>query len=163
MQVYEAIKAAYRAAPISVEAIAKRIGRSAVTLYQWAEDPDGSGRNIPASQVPSLVHHTKCYLPIAALCDACGGVFVPVECGEFSAEVMTSIGDSAREFGELVQAVAQSAADGQLTDLELAKCEREALEVQAQITATIAALRGLHKRTVGPKQTEFATLRETGI
>lgn len=56
---------------------------------------------------------------------------------------MQDVARLAREFGETLTAITQSAADGVVTPNEMQHCERQAVELQAAINAALANLRGM--------------------
>lgn len=119
------------------EGIAARMGIHHSVLYRWAEV--GSSRHIPLDRLVQFTLISCDTRPLAALCSAAGGAFIPMptEGAEGSDRDLVR---TIKEFSDLAQAVSAAKADGRVDEFELAKIRREGSECQRAIAKLLGAL-----------------------
>ena len=119
---------------VSVAAIAARMGTAPSTLYGYTNNA-----SLPALQVPAVTTATGNTELIRALCEHCGGLYVPAPAGRDVEH--SELRHSMREFAELVEATCEALEDGRITTAEADRVEREGHEAIAAIYGLLAEVR----------------------
>lgn len=125
---------------LTVRELAERLGHiSERTLGKQLSLHDD--KNYPTlRQVIPLTLASESDALVAYLAEAVGGVFVRVPTGLASGDT-AAVARIVREFGELLEAVAQSTADGRVTSDELARVEQEWRDVVTAGSTYVEQLR----------------------
>lgn len=134
-----ALAAAIKSNPAGLkgEAIAARMGIHHSVLYRWAEV--GSSRQMPLDRVIQFTLITGDSRPLAALCHAAGGAFIPLPADDAKCSDRDLV-RTIKEFSDLAQVVSAAKADGKVDEFELAKINREGAECQRAIAQLLGAL-----------------------
>lgn len=142
----DVLDAAYHAAHAhqgGVAALAPRMGKSASTLAHELTQ-QGSAK-FGLRDAVMLSHLCGSTAIVQAFAAAMGGPFIPCASADLRDCDMQRVGDTVREFGDVVAGFSAAMADGRVTGNELRRLEREALEAIAQITALLARARQVHE------------------
>lgn len=142
--------------PGGAEALAPRMGKAPTTLSHEVAARgfakfglDDAVRATELSGNPAIVQ---------AFAARAGGVFVPLLVGEAGGD-LGALGAVAKEFGEFAAEFAADLADGRVTGNELARIEREALDLFAAVHAALAVARERHasaQNTAGARRAPSA-------
>lgn len=120
--------------------LAPRLGKSPSTLSHEVVASGGAKLGlVDAVKLSALTGDNRILNTFATLC---GCVVLPMP-ASVHGDTFAGLAASAREFGEFVASVAESAADGVITANELARVDRELTEMLAasqQLRATLAAM-----------------------
>lgn len=120
--------------------LAPRIGKSPSTLSH--EVVASGGAKLGLVDALKLSHLTGDLRILNTFAAACGCVVLPMPESAVG-DTFQELAAAAREFGEFIGAVAESAADGAITANELARVDRELTEMLAasqHLRATLAAM-----------------------
>lgn len=134
-RIAESISEAIRSNPrhLKAEAIADRMLVNRATLYKWGT----TEAVIPLERLLQLIWITGDTRPIAAVCEAAGGVFIPNPSAiENSAEDVANA-KTLREFSEFMTETARSTADGDVTSVEAARIRKEGHEAMRAIAELV--------------------------
>lgn len=132
-------------APGGAAALSVRLGRNPATL---SHEISGHG-----SAKLGLVEAVKITLMtgdiriLNAFAASCGCMVVPLPAVDASGSTVTQIGQLAKEFGDVVNEVMLSVADGRVSANELHRCEREFGELVACGQVVMQQIRTLHEQT----------------
>lgn len=122
---------------LKVTAIEDRMGLPHKFLYRYGDLKQAAMINIER-----LVQFTWCCgdtRPMAALCRAVGGVFLPGKPLEQGKEHLAL--KAVKEFSELMSEYSSDILDGKISAKELARLEREAMQAQLAIAGLVQAAR----------------------
>lgn len=145
MNVKDAIYQVVHDYPGGAEALSPRLGLSANTLRHMA-DPKKQSHGWSLRRFDLLLAHAG-PAPLAALCQQHGGIFVPL--GEFAdaphGKLLKQMHSLAKEFGDVPRVIEQALKrDGQISDNELKRIERELAEMVGASAALLAVVRQIH-------------------
>jgi hypothetical protein len=145
MNVKDAIYRAVHDYPGGAEALAPRIGLSPHTLRHMS-DPNKQTHGWSLRRFDALITYAGT-APLAAFCQEHRGIFVPL--GEFAdaphAKLLKQMNALAKEFGDVPRVIEQALKrDGQISDNELKKIERELAEMVGASASLLAVLRSIH-------------------
>jgi len=140
-----------RGGQVTAGYVADRMGIATSTLYDYT-----NGRDLPARLVAAVTMSSGDTALIEALCEACGGVFVPAPRGE-SLELGT-VRRCVHEFAQAMDAACDALEDGSITDRECARVEREGLEA---ITAVYRLIEEFKARAVQGRTGRVVRLADT--
>jgi len=102
---------------------AARLGLSLSMLYKWSEPPGegaGSGSSNPLDRVDKLVQLSGDTRPVQWLCEKSGGFFIrnPKKPHPHSQFLIPATNEIIQEFADLLEVVANAAADNHITKSE---------------------------------------------
>lgn len=145
MNVKDAIYQSVHDYPGGAEALAPRMGLRPNTLRHMA-DPNKQSHGWSLRRFTFLLTHAGT-APLAALCQEHGGIFVPL--GEFAdaphSKLLKTMHHLAKEFGDVPRVIEQALKrDGQISDNELKKIERELAEMVGAGASLLAVVRQIH-------------------
>lgn len=146
MNTKDAIYQAVHDYPGGAEALAPRMGLKPNTLRHMA-DPKKETHGWSLRRFDLLTVHAGT-APLAAFCQEHGGLFVPL--GEFAdaphAKLLKQLHSLAKEFGDVPRVIEQALKrDGQISDNELKRIERELAEMVGASSALLAVVRKIHE------------------
>lgn len=121
--------------PGGAVSLAPRMGKNATTL---AHEVNGTGTAKLGLETAELITHFAQDLRILeAWATKAGQMLVPLPTKYLDSndDCMQRMGDTAREFGELCTEVSKDLGDGQISDNELARIDRECGELIASLHA----------------------------
>lgn len=145
MNVKDAIYQAVHDYPGGAEALAPRMGLRPNTLRHMA-DPKSVSHGWSPRRFDLLLAHAGT-APLAALCGEHGGIFVPL--GAFAEaptdKLLKQMHTLAKEFGDVPRVIEQALKrDGQISDNELKRIERELAEMVGAGASVLAVIRQIH-------------------
>ena len=123
-------------AKIPAKLVAARMDVPLSTLYSYGQ-VGPKGRDIPINKLLSLVFAAEDARPLAALCTAAGGAFLPLPKVADGA-VDAALVEVMKRFGATVEEVADDLRDGVLTTEELRRISRD-IAVAHQALAHLSA------------------------
>lgn len=102
---------------------AAQLGLSLSMLYKWSEPPGegaGSGSSNPLDRVDKLVQLSGDTRPVQWLCEKSGGFFIrnPKKTHSHSHFLIPATNEIIQEFADLLEVVANAAADSHITKTE---------------------------------------------
>lgn len=124
-------------ATIPAKVVAERMGVPLSTLYSYGE-LGPTGRDVPLSKLVRLVHAAEDARPVAALCRAVGGYYLPLPESKPD-EVSDALVECIKDFGATVQEVATALKGGALTAAELRTIQADVVATQAALAHLLAA------------------------
>lgn len=128
---------------------ARHLGKSVHTMrHELQEDYDGAKLGLlDACMLSQAAADTRI---AAAFAMECGGTFVPLpdlpEEGD-GADTMRHVSTLVKEFGDVLSEVSSRAADGDISDNDLAALQRESLEMMAALQGLMSHL--THRNAAG--------------
>ena len=136
--------------PGGAPSLAPRIGKNATTL---AHELNGTGTaKLGLMDAEKITHLANDLRILEAFATNCGQMLVPlpppINFGQ-DADCMLRLADTAREFGELCKEVATDLVDGQISDNELGRIDRECGELISSLHAMREAVASLHRKGRG--------------
>jgi len=145
MNVKDAIYRAVHDYPGGAEALAPRMDLSPHSLRHMA-DPKKSTHGWSLRRFDMLLAHAGTG-PLSALCEQHHGIFVPL--GEFAdaphAKLLKQMNALAKEFGDVPRVIEEALKrDGQISDNELKRIERELAEMVGASASLLAVVRSIH-------------------
>ena len=107
----------------NLKAAAAQLGLSLSMLYKWSEPPGegaGSGASNPLDRVDKLVQLSGDTRPVQWLCEKSGGFFIrnPKTSHPHSHFLIPATNEIIQEFADLLEVVANAAADSHITKAE---------------------------------------------
>ncbi len=137
------------------EDIAVALGIERGRLSQLLNKP---GENIPIHLAVQLTRTLRDDYLIQAICDACGGQFLPhskepmapSQAQRAFANVMALLGDAMRESGEALAVTTEVIRDRVATSEEKARARREILETISALGLLLQAITAMPERTAAP-------------
>jgi len=143
-QFFEVVKEALQNNPRNktVKAIVRNFGLSQSTVYRWGEDPNGNGLPMPSTMIVPVSEFLGTDKIINFIAEQAGGYFIriPINNKEFS-EVSKEIAKSLKEFGDFINASAESLEDGTITENEIKKIEKESGEAVNSILSLVESFK----------------------
>lgn len=108
------------------EALAVRLGKRGTSLCHEVRPPAGGSAKAGLLDAVKIMEITHDYRTLHAMAARCGFMAVPLpDLDGAHADTASYLAEVAREFSDLMQVVAVGAADGAITDNELAGLERQ--------------------------------------
>lgn len=123
------------------EEAAKSLGKSPSTLRHELNEDDHANK-LGLMDAMTLTQSSGDQRIVVALAAECGGVFMPLPQASTagSEDTVRHIGLLVKEFGELLSEVSTRAADGVISDNDLAALQRESLEMMGAMQALLVHL-----------------------
>jgi len=140
----DVLDAAYHTAhsyPGGVPALAVRMGMNPNTLMSKV-DPSKTTHLLGLKEAVMMQVMTGDKRIAQSICAALGGVFIEVEHSSNST-TLQEVSKMVSEFGESILEMQSAAADGVVTENEMAKCEKEVAELFASANAALKTLRAM--------------------
>lgn len=131
--------------PGGAESLGPRVGKNATTLNHELKRTGTAKLGLDTAEKITLM--TGDLRILQAFATNCGQMLLPLPCIDSQPvdDCMAKLGDTAREFGELCQEVAQDLADGSISDNEMRRIDR----ASGELIATLHSLReSLARRNV---------------
>lgn len=154
MDVRDALHEAVLGYPGGVTALSARMGLAESTLRNMA-NPNGEHNNPwSLARLRQVLAYCPSRLPIHALAEEAGGVFVPVVLPAEATlpDLYQQVTKLAAEFGDVVREVQQDARDGRITPRELGRIDKQI----AELIEAAAALRQVAARSAEPVRLQVA-------
>ena len=132
--------------------IAAKLGISYQVLMNKV-NPNNSTHHLSLSESVNLIRASSDTRIIEAMANEFGGTFVPLaNLSEAPPNLISDLATMAAEFGALMREVAEDVSDGQVSDNELARVEREAANLRHALAVLLADLRRMNQglQTVAP-------------
>lgn len=159
MRSHEILREVYKVRP--PKALAERVGVSESLLYKWAEPhgEDQSGAPSPLDRVAALVEASGDHRPLEWLCQQAGGCFVPSPSGSWQGPVnlMRVTTHVVQHFADLLQEIAQAAADNRITPDEARKIRKEWQDLKSKVEGFV---RSCEKGDFGSMEQEMQRIAD---
>lgn len=108
------------------EALAVRLGKRGTSLCHEVRPPVGGTAKAGLLDAVKIMEITRDYRALHAMASRCGFMTLPLPTLDDShADTTAYLADVAKEFSDVMQVVAAGAADGVISDSELAALERQ--------------------------------------
>lgn len=128
--------------------VAEHLGKSGHTLTKEL-DPNFVGGKLGLLDALTIVQATRDLRILQAFADECGCAVMPLPqlAGEVDDDTMRHVGTLVTEFGDVLRDVGAATADGRVTDNEMERVQRQALELQAALMRLLSHVARMNERT----------------
>ena len=124
-----------------VEGIAIDVNKTASAIYKYGEDPTGTGVPIPGNMIVPISKLTGDHSIVKYLANRLGLVVFKIPDGSSPDININKLASLVKGFGESLQAASSAIEDYKITRAEMAKIEKEFIELITLTKATMEYFR----------------------